>query len=41
MQVHERVMAPLRRLKKDQEALLKKRMKLLSKTGSIGASQLE
>ena len=42
MQVHkERIMIPLRRLERDQEALLKKRTKLLSKTGSIDASQLE
>ena len=34
-------MVPLRRLEKDQEALLKKRTKLFSKTGSIDASQLE
>ena len=42
MHVHkERIMIPLRRLERDQEALLKKRTKLLSKTGSIDASQLE
>ena len=42
MQVHkERIMVPLRRLEKDQEALRKKRAKLLSKTGSIDTSQLE
>ena len=41
MQINERIMAPLRRLNKDQKALLKKRMKLLSKTGFIDASQLE
>ena len=42
MQVHkERIMVPLRRLERGQEALLNKRTKLLSKTGSIDASQLE